>query len=141
MRGPLTTLNGGLELALQANTDLPPQSRRILEVMAHESARLTQFVQTVLDVSRLEADKLVFNMGPVALHPLLYRVVKTSYANSTREVSWSIPDGLPPVWADETYLEEILSNLLSNADKYSSPNMPVVIAAQTNNDSAEVMRI
>ncbi|MDD5468628.1 MAG: HAMP domain-containing sensor histidine kinase [Anaerolineales bacterium] len=141
LRGPLTTLNGGLEMALQNGADLPPESRHILEVIARESSHLTQFVQTILDVSRMEARKLTFNMGPTALCPLLRRAVETVYAASKRGVSWSIPEYLPPVWADEIYLEEIFCNLLSNADKYSPVNKPVVISAQVNNSSVEIQII
>jgi signal transduction histidine kinase len=53
LRAPLTALNGGLELALQSAESLSPRSRAVLEIMEDESKRLTDFVQTILDVSRL----------------------------------------------------------------------------------------
>jgi hypothetical protein len=67
LRAPLTAINGGLEVALQSADSLSPSSRRTLEAMMDESARLTEFVQTILDVSRLEAGRLNLNLGPVAV--------------------------------------------------------------------------
>src|SRR5512135_1239438 len=71
LRAPLTALNGGLELALQSSENLPPRSRAVLEIMTEESKRLTNFVQTILDLSRLEAGKLSITLGPVAVRPLV----------------------------------------------------------------------
>ena len=130
LRGPLTSLNGGLELALQDAENMPLKSRRVLEVMAHESERLTQFVQTILDVSKLSAGKLNLNCGPVAVLPLLKRATDVVLMSEGRKVEWSVPGSLPPVWADETYLEKIFCNLVMNAEKYSPGDKPIEIAAE-----------
>lgn len=129
LRAPLTTLNGGLELALQKATVIPADTRRVLETMSRESERLTHFVQTILDVSRLDAGQLRLHPGPVAVIPLLERAAEVVLANSGRPIEWSLCPDLPPLWADETYLEEIVRNLLRNADKYSPGGRPILISA------------
>jgi signal transduction histidine kinase len=126
LRAPLTALNGGLEIALQSAENLPPAARRTLEAMIDESARLTQFVQTILDVSRLEAGRFTFNLGPVAVSPILYRSVEV-VLGTRRKIKWSLPAEIPPVWADEIYYEQIIRNLLRNADKYSPPELLIEI--------------
>ncbi len=126
LRAPLTALNGGLEIALQSADNLPPASRRTLEAMVDESARLTQFVQTILDVSRLDAGRLTLNLGPVAVAPILYRSVEVALG-IRREIKWNLPVEIPPIWADEIYYEQIIRNLLLNADKYSPPKLPIEI--------------
>jgi len=128
LRGPLTTLTGGLELALQDRWQMSSEARRVLEVMAHESERLTKFVQTILDVSKLEAGKLILNYGPVAVLPLLQKVVVTLFPNGKRSIEWDAIDNILPVWADETYLEKVICNLFSNADKYSPPGKPIEVS-------------
>ena len=138
LRAPLTALNGGLELALQQTDSLPPDARRTLEVMIHESDRLTRFVQTILDLSRMEAGKLTLTFGPVAALPLLQHAVEVVMPNSRRPVRWDVPRNLPPLWADETYLEEILRNLVRNADKYSPPGQPIHIAARAADNHIEL---
>jgi len=134
LRGPLTTLNGGLELALTRKDELSPESRAILETLAAESDRLTRFVREILDVSRLEAGKLRLNLGPVAVKPLLKRSVEVVCECQGREVHWDVPDDLPPVWADEIYLEKIVGNLLNNAVKYSPPDQPIRLCARLENN-------
>jgi signal transduction histidine kinase len=130
LRAPLTVLNGGLEMTLQENEALPSATRRTLEAMARESERLTRFVQTILDLSRMEAGKLTLTLGPVAALPLLQRAVEAALPDGRRPVQWDVPNDLPPLWADETYLDEIVRNLARNADKYSPPGRPIHIAAR-----------
>ena len=137
LRAPLTTLNGGLELALQSADSLPPAARRTLETMIDESARLTQFVQTILDISRLEAGRLTLNLGPVAVAPILHRSVEV-ILGTRREVKWTLPSEIPPVWADEIHYEQIIRNLLRNADKYSPAEQPIKIMVQVSPGSVSV---
>ena len=136
LRTPLTAINGGLEVALQAKS-LSPTSRHTLEAMMDESARLTQFVQTILDISRLDAGRLTLNLGPVAVSPILYRSVEV-VLGARREIKWNLPAEIPPVWADEVYYEQIIRNLLRNADKYSPPEMPIEINVHLNAGNVNV---
>lgn len=129
LRAPLTTLNGGLELAMQSADSLPSQARRTLETMIGESQRLTQLVQRILDISRLEAGKLEVNPGPVAVRPLMEQAADVALIPKGRKVEWKFTDNLPPVWADEIHLEEIIRNLMRNAEKYSPPETPIQLCA------------
>ncbi|MCJ7431854.1 MAG: ATP-binding protein [Anaerolineales bacterium] len=137
LRAPLTAINGGLEIALQSADSLPPASRRTLEAMMNESARLTQFVQTILDVSRLEAGRITLNLGPVPVAPILYRSVEV-ILGTRREIKWNLPAKIPPVWADEIHYEQIFRNLLLNADKYSPPKTPIEINVHVDAGSIRV---
>jgi signal transduction histidine kinase len=138
LRAPLTALNGGLELALQSSENLPPRSRAILEIMTEESSRLTNFVQTILDVSRLDAGKLAITFGPVAVRPLVEQAAAIVLAEGQRKVEWNITPGLPPIWGDETYLEQAIRNLISNADKYSPADKPIQLCAALNDDKIRI---
>ena len=130
LRAPLTALNGGLELALQSSESLPPRSRAVLEIMQEESRRLTDFVQTILDVSRLDAGKLAITLGPVAVRPLVEQASAIVLASGQRKVEWNITPDLPPIWGDETYLEQAIRNFISNADKYSPADKPIQLCAE-----------
>jgi signal transduction histidine kinase len=137
LRAPLTTLNGSLEIALQSADLLPPASRHTLEAMRDESARLTQFVQTILDISRIDAGRLTLNLGPVAVAPILYRAAEV-VLGSRRKIKWELPTEIPPIWADEIYYEQILRNLLRNADKYSPAETPIEINVHVNTSDISV---
>lgn len=125
LRAPLATLNGGLELTMQNPETLPAPARHTLETMISESARLTRLVQTILDISRLEAGKLTINPGPVALRPLMEEAAEVILVPQNRPLDWKFSTDLPPVWADEIHLEEIMRNLMQNAAKYSQPGSPI----------------
>lgn len=139
LRAPLTNLNGALELALQNADHIPPQTQRILTLMANESQRLTRFVQNLLNVSQFEAGKLALNPGPVAVMPLLTRAVATVLPDTRRPIHWQIPSDLSPLWADEVYLEEIIRNLLLNADKYTPPQSPIDLTVLADNHCLKIM--
>lgn len=135
LRGPLTNLNGALELIGQDKETLPKELRGTFSILAEEGIRLQHLVRTILDVSRLEAGRLKMNLGPVALEPLLSRVVAVARATEPkRPISLDVSRGLPPAWADETYVEEVIRNLLSNATKYSPQDSPVEVTALLDGD-------
>lgn len=127
LRAPLATLNGGLELALQYEAQLPPKAQRILHLLLDETTRLTGFVQTILDVSQLETGRLQLNCGPVAVKPLLKHAVEVVLGNDISRVVWKVPPDAPPILADEIYLEQIIRNLLRNAAQYTPPASPIEI--------------
>lgn len=127
LRAPLTTLNGAVEMTLHTQHALPDPARRLLEVVAVESKRLTHFVQTILDLSRLEAGRVKFNLGMVVARPLLVRSVAATLGHTDRPIIWRTAAQVPPMWADEVYLEQIVRNLLLNADKYTPPGSPIEI--------------
>lgn len=138
LRAPLTTLNGGLELAMQNADSLPEQAHRTLETMVGESKRLTKLVQTILDVSRLEAGKLDINPGPIALRPLMEEAADVILIPKGRSLEWEFSPQLPPALADEIHLEQIVRNLMRNAEKYSPPDSPIHLCACQEGDMIRI---
>ena len=139
LNGPLTSINGGLEMVLLENEDFSSNSRHVLEIMARESQRLTEFVQTVLDISRLEAGKFELTPGLTAISPLLHHVVQLPLSGQKRKIIWDISENLPPAWVDEISIEKVICNLVSNAHKYSPLDQPIeIIARLINPDEIEI---
>jgi signal transduction histidine kinase len=139
LRAPLTNINGALELVAQDADLLPAASQRTLQILAAESQRLSHLIQTILDLSRLEAGRLVLRLGPVAVEPLLARVLASSLAaEPDRPRSLDVAHGIPPAWADEILVEEVVRNLLENALRYSPPGSPVVVSAHPVPDGIEI---
>jgi signal transduction histidine kinase len=132
LRAPLTNINGALELVSQDAELLPAASQRTLRILAEEGHRLSLMIETILDVSRLEAGQLTLSAGPVALEPLLARVCASVVATEADRRDWKleVTPELPPVWADETLLEEIVRNLVENAVRYSRPGQPIEVSAR-----------
>jgi signal transduction histidine kinase len=86
----------------------------------------------------LEAGKLAITFGPVAVRPLVEQAAAIVLAAGQRKVEWNITPGLPPIWGDETYLEQAIRNLISNADKYSPANKPIQLCAALNDDKIRI---
>jgi signal transduction histidine kinase len=131
LRAPLTNITGALEIVAEDASLLPPASQRTLQILAVECQRLSRLIQTILDVSRLESGRLTMRLGPVAIEPLLARTCASAReVEPGRPLTISLPPALPPAWADELLLEEVVRNLLENAIHYSPPGSPIRVSAR-----------
>lgn len=93
-----------------------------LAVIEEEADRLTELIENLLDATRLQAGVLAINSADVDIAALARRIAerfKTQTSRHTIEVN--IPENFPIVLGDEDRLAQVLSNLISNAIKYS-PN-------------------
>jgi signal transduction histidine kinase len=139
LRAPLTNINGALEIVGQDAELLPPASRRTLQILTLESQRLSRLIQTILDVSRIESGRLTLRLGPVAVGPLLARsCAATLEAEPGRPLSLDVPVALPPAWADETLVEEVVRNIVENAIRYTPAGTPIEVSASARGDRIEL---
>ncbi len=98
-----------------------------LDVIAEEADRLAELIENLLDASRLQAGALKLNHAEVLLDQLATRLVEKFRTQSdAHSLSAEFPPDFPPVMGDEERLRQVLSNLLSNALKYS-PGGNVVV--------------
>ncbi len=139
LRTPVTTIYGGAAVLARAESDLSEETRR--EVYADiraEADRLYRLVENLLVLSRVERQGLQIETEPVLLQRLIPRVVESESLRwpSARWVT-KLPAGLPPIAGEETYIEQILRNLLGNAAKYGGDGQ-VTISATDRGDSVAV---
>ncbi|MEJ5313132.1 ATP-binding protein [Anaerolinea thermophila] len=129
LRAPLTNISGGIELLLLRSKRLPQDARQTLRLVQSEIIRLTRFVESILDLSALNAGKMPLYLGPVSLHAVK-EVVKRQFAHSPgfERIRWEIPNDLPDFLADEQALTSVLFHLLDNAVKYA-PSGDIVVKA------------
>jgi signal transduction histidine kinase len=93
-----------------------------LAVIEEEADRLTNLIENLLDASRLQAGGLSINPADVALNAVAERTAKHFQTQSSiHDIIVDFPENFPIINGDETRLEQVLSNLVSNAIKYS-PN-------------------
>ncbi|MDB0542235.1 response regulator [Ralstonia solanacearum] len=132
LRTPLTSVLGALGLlAGGVAGELPEHARRLTEVAQRNGERLGRLIDDVLDLTKLEADRMTLNLRVHELLPLLEEAVQanTDYARRlgrTLRVVASPPPGLQ-VEVDANRLLQVMANLLSNAVKHSPPDRPVEI--------------
>lgn len=92
-----------------------------LQVIEEETDRLTELIQNLLDASRLQADGVALNRTDINLPDLAERIAERfKTQTSTHQIQTAFQQGFPVVYADETRMEQVFSNLISNAIKYSA---------------------
>lgn len=132
LRTPLTSIKGFADTILRAGDRLDvSQQRRYVGIIKDQADRLTRLVEDLLAVSRLESKRLQFTIRAIDLEEAIERVVMhlTEKASEHR-IRVDIHPGLLPVLADADRLEQILTNLIDNAIKYSPGKTTVTVVAR-----------
>lgn len=124
LRTPLTSIRGSLGLLTGGVTgQLSPDATRMINIAANNTERLSRLVDDILDVQRIESDKLRLELRPTKIAPLVEQVVAAnqSYASGF-QVSLRMHRKLHPDTSctlDADRFVQVLTNLISNAVKFS----------------------
>ena len=131
LRTPLTPLKGFLVSLVEGTVEDSPERRQeYYRIMLRQAQRLERTVSDMLDVSQIEAGGLVVDLQPVPLDHLLGRLVKEfREQHPERDVVLGEIDRPAIVLADAFRVEQVVLNLLSNADKYTAPELPITVGA------------
>jgi PAS domain S-box-containing protein len=133
LRTPLTSITASLGLICgQVIGEVPEHLQELLDIAHQNSKRLSALIDDLLDIDKLYAGKMRFELQQQPLQPLLEQALRSNqyYAESYQV---SIELGNCPVVSikvDTMRLEQVLSNLLSNAAKYSPPGEIIELWAE-----------
>ncbi|MGR8935609.1 MAG: PAS domain S-box protein, partial [Gammaproteobacteria bacterium] len=131
LRTPLTAIRGSLELLLGgAGGALEPLAKELLEIAGSSVDRLILLVNDILDMEKLESGGMKFDLQPQALMPLVEQAVVANQAYAKQYGTFlQITSGLSDLTAvvDTDRFIQVLTNLLSNAAKFSPAGQPVEI--------------
>ena len=120
LRTPLTSIRAFTEI-LQSNPDIPAAKRQeFLDIVVKEGDRLTRLVNQVLDLAKLESQRLDWNIEAFDLPELVLdgtRRVEQLLEKSRIGLSLNLAPGLPLVLGDKDKILQVIINLLSNAQK------------------------
>jgi K+-sensing histidine kinase KdpD len=137
LRTPITTIYGGARLLQNRRKSLPEESTaEMIASIEEEAERLYRLVEDLLALARAEIGDEI-TTSPIEIEPVIDRVVKQfAVRRPGRAVEVRISPSATFVQGESTYLFQVLHNLVSNADKYSDPGLPIEIEAD--GDDAEV---
>lgn len=142
LRTPLTSIAGSLGLLNGgALGELPGQAMEMISIAHKNSQRLTFLINDLLDMEKLIAGKMHFDMQRQPLLPLIEQALATTRAYGIeRQVTLTLATPIPDisVYVDNQRLMQVLSNLLSNAIKYSPVNDTITISMESSGTTARV---
>ena len=112
--------------------------RESAAVIEEEADRLTQLINNLLDASRLQAGGLKLNLGDVALDQIARRLVDKFRTQTDQHTLTADFVDFPVIQADAVRLEQVLSNLIGNAIKYSPRGGAVRVTGRVRSDEVIV---
>ena len=141
LRAPLAIIHGHAELIMDElkRRELDGRLQPSAAAIRRGITRMNVMIQDLVDAARLEGGQLILDIKPVNLRAYLADLLQRSATVfDVGRIHIELPEDLPPVSADLNRLERILSNLLSNALKYSNPGTPVLVRARQTDHLIEV---
>jgi signal transduction histidine kinase len=133
LRTPITTIYGLSKMLRQRGASLDrAEIVSTIEDIEVEADRLERLVEDLLILSRAERGAVDIEGEPIGIARVMRRVVDAERARLPgRVIELEADDGLPLAMGEETYVEQVVRNLLTNAVKYAEPHTPIriVVAA------------
>jgi signal transduction histidine kinase/molybdopterin-guanine dinucleotide biosynthesis protein A len=132
MRTPLSSLLLQFELLLEHGERQDDQilvPARTLGRMRTAGNQLSRLIQDLLDAARIELKRVTLERRRCVLGEVISELVaqlKPTFGD--RPIALNVEDNVPPVLVDAERVTEIVTNLLENAAKYSSPDKPITVA-------------
>ena len=136
LKTPLTSIIGYIDIILMRQNKVGPlneKQQRYLQTAQRNSYRLKSLVDDLLDISRIESGGLDLAPAELELWPEIEEIVtgmQTQLNDKNIDLVLDIPQDICPVLADKLRLGQVISNLLSNACKYSPQGARVTIRAR-----------
>ncbi|HEX8997816.1 MAG TPA: PAS domain S-box protein [Ktedonobacterales bacterium] len=127
LKTPLTSIKTLAQLAGRRLRQASRPEAEMLQRMERSVENMTRLVNDLLDATRLETGKLTLMRERCDLRSLCEQVAADQEVATGRPVTLEAPETPIEVYADETRLSQVLTNLLSNALKYSPSDRPVTL--------------
>ncbi len=123
LRIPMTSIQGYADLLLSAMAGpLNETQQSFLQTMRRNLDRMNVLIRDLADINRIETGRMKFEIGEYDLQEIITHVVsdlQDALKNRQQELKLTLSPGLPAVRADRTRLMQVLTNLISNANKYT----------------------
>jgi signal transduction histidine kinase len=120
-----------LDLTMEKNQSSVIKIRRNINIILSEGERLSNLLNDLLDISRMEAGKISLNMREIDIEEIITQVITLTnpiIRNKSLQVIQNIREPLPKVMADKDKLMQVIINLISNAIKFTEEGCIVCTA-------------
>ncbi|RMG95267.1 MAG: GAF domain-containing protein [Chloroflexi bacterium] len=142
LRLPMTSIKGYTDLLLSGMTGpLTDQQKEFLEVVRRNLVRMGDLIRDLSDINRIESGRMKFENSVFDLQDVVEDVVMTlreRIESRQQSLHLEIPESLPKLYADPKRVGQVLSNLVSNAHKYTPDGGSITIRAWANGEYMHV---
>jgi PAS domain S-box-containing protein len=140
LRTPLTVIAGFADLlGAQGDRFTDSERQQHLETVSRNARQLSDLVDDILHVVRLESGVVVQEVEPTDLGPVITQAVaEARVAHPDHTFTLAVPDGLPPALVDGERQGQVLGNLLTNAAKFADPATPIEVRVADEDDLLRV---
>jgi two-component system, OmpR family, phosphate regulon sensor histidine kinase PhoR len=142
LRTPLASLRVVMETLQESVQDDPEAAQRFLGRAVHEVDTMTQMVGELMELSKIESGRVPLRLQAVAIPTLAALPLERIHDQAERSqirISADLPPNLPQVLADPPRIEQVISNLLHNAIKFTPGQGEVVLRAYPGEEGDEVI--
>ena len=142
LRTPLTSIKGYVDLVVDGEAgEINETQRGFLGIVQSNTDRLVGLINDLLDISRIESGRLQLNITALALDPVIAEVA-VSLRNQIEEKKLSLELALPQeplqVRGDRARIIQVLTNLLSNAYKFTPEGGKISVSAKVTDSQVRV---
>lgn len=142
LRTPLAALKALVETLLDGALDDPPAAKRFLTSAENEVDALTQMVEELLELTRIESGMVPLQLAPTPVANVIMPAIDRLRPQANRldiTLTVDLAEGLPPVLSDASRAQQVAGNLLHNAIKFTSAGGEVTVRAKAEDDEATVL--
>jgi PAS domain S-box-containing protein len=135
LRTPLAAIKGYASTLLADDVEWDRDSQReFLSIISDESDRLTNLVNNLLDLSRIEAGSLVLSRDECDPEEIIRRAAGQAQLQPGNNLEVQLEANLPTLFADRPRLETVIRNLIENSVKYAGEHATILIAVRRQDD-------
>ncbi|MGD8730726.1 MAG: GAF domain-containing sensor histidine kinase [Anaerolineales bacterium] len=139
---PMTSIRGYADLIRQGTVgEVSDGQVQFLDTIRNNVDRMADLISDLSDISQLESGRLKIETRPLPLADCVRTPIadlRPQIDEKDHSIHLEIPDGLPMIYADPNRLIQILTNLISNANKYTPSGGKITIRAQQLDDQLRV---
>ena len=133
LRTPLTSIRSFSEILLQYDHESPATQKEFLQIINTESERLTRLIDDLLDLARIESREMVYKDTLLSIQDVIDDVVRAQHPlieQKSLRLALDVSPNLPLVLADRDRIQQVVTNLLANAVKFSFEGGEIRIRAE-----------
>ncbi len=145
LKTPLTSIKEFASIMLDGiSGEINDDQNEYLQIIKDSCMQMANGVNDLLDVTRLETGKLRVELEPNVVGTVIDKVIAAMTVIAkykSIELSAHFADDLPDVYMDPNRVEQILTNLINNAIKFTDHNGKVYVTAETDSENSEFIKI